>query len=123
MPQQLYWVKEKETGQTFQMHSVDAAEGMALGDYVLIDDPEKELTPEERRSAAVGHRAPGAFPHPELQTPEQRAETRRLVKAQAEGGSGAGSPPLTQAPAIAASNAPAETPSRRSTGPGAHRDS
>ena len=27
MPQQLYWVREKESGQAFQMHSVDAAEG------------------------------------------------------------------------------------------------
>ena len=83
MPQELYWVREKESGQTFQMHSVDAAEGLALGDYELIDDP-STLTMEERQAAAAGHRSTSAAPHPELQTPDQRAETRRLAKEQAD---------------------------------------
>ena len=77
MPQQLFWVREKESGQAFQMHSVDAAEGLALGDYEVIAEPLKDLSSEERTAAAAGMRATGASTHPELQTPEQRAETRR----------------------------------------------
>jgi hypothetical protein len=84
MPQQLYWVREKESGQAFQMHSVDANEGLALGDYELILEPEKELKPEDRAAARSGFGSPGAFPHPELQTPEQRTETRRRVKEEAD---------------------------------------
>lgn len=84
MPQELYWVREKESGLAFQMHSVDANEGLALGDYELITDPEKELKPEERAAARSGFGGPGAFPHPELQTPEQRTETRRLAKEEAD---------------------------------------
>jgi hypothetical protein len=84
MPQELYWVREKESGVAFQMHSVDAAEGLALGDYEVISDPAKDVKPEERQAAAAGMRSVGASPHPELQTPEQRAETRRLAKEEAD---------------------------------------
>jgi hypothetical protein len=69
MPQELYWVREKESGQPFQMHSVDAAEGMALGDYELITDPEKDLKPEERQAARSAMASPGAFPHPNCKRP------------------------------------------------------
>ena len=126
MPQQLYWVREKESGLPFQMHSVDAAEGLALGDYELISDPEKDLKPEERLAAGAGMRSPGAFPHPELQTPEQRVETRRLAKEEADAKAQFISGPLgtpmvipagqsAPAPAApAAARAPA-TPSRSSS--------
>lgn len=124
MPQQLYWVREKESGQAMQMHSVDAAEGLALGDYELITDPAKDLSPEERQAAAAGMRSTMATPHPEMQTPDQRAETRRLAKEQAEAQAQFVSGPLgvpmviqpgqsgpaAHAPASAATRAPATPP-------------
>jgi hypothetical protein len=120
MPQELYWVREKESGQPFQMHSVDAAEGMALGDYELITDPEKDLKPEERQAARSAMASPGAFPHPELQTPEQRAEVRRLAKEQADAAAQFISGPLGvpmvipagQSAPTAAPHAAARTPAR-----------
>jgi hypothetical protein len=118
MPQELYWVREKESGQAFQMHSVDAAEGLALGDYELITDPEKDLKPEDRAAARSGFSSPSGFPHPELQTPEERAETRRLAKEQADAAAQFISGPLGvpmvipagQAAPTAAAGAAARTP-------------
>lgn len=121
MPQELYWVKEKESGQVFQMHSVDASEGLALGDYELVADPEKDIKPEDRQAARNAMGSPGAFPHPELQTPEQRTETRRLAKEQADAQAqfisgplgvpmvipAGQSAPATHAPAASAARAPA----------------
>ena len=57
MPQQLYWVREKESGQTFQMHSVDAAEEVwPLATTRVIGDPRDvsaEGSPVRRRRAAL----------------------------------------------------------------------
>ncbi len=121
MPQELYWVREKESGQAFQMHSVDAAEGLALGDYELITDPEKDLKPEERQAARAGFGGPGAFPHPELQTPEQRTETRRLAKEEADGKAQFVSGPLGTPMVIpAGQSAPAaQAPARAAAAPAA----
>jgi hypothetical protein len=118
MPQQLYWVREKESGQAFQMHSVDAAEGLALGDYDLINDPTHEVDPKERQAAAAAMRSTAGAPHPELQTPEQRAATRAAAKEQADIAAGTHTPPPGMPPAPPPQRQPARNVSPPPPPPG-----
>jgi hypothetical protein len=81
MPQELEVVYEVETGKPVYMHSVDAAEACNLGDYTRLP-PEGHPVPEQELAAAMAQsRGLNTTTHPELQTPEQRAETRRLANA------------------------------------------
>jgi hypothetical protein len=121
MPQQLYWVREKESGRVFQMHSVDATEGMAFGDYEMVPDPTKDVSPEERLAAAAGMRSVAPWPHPELQTPEQKAEVRRMAKEQTEAKARGeevlpGAPPAPPPPPSPPPSEPAAATSRSTSG-------
>ena len=90
MPQDPVTVYSKETGDPFAMHSVDAQEALRLGDYVAT--PPEDVDPQQRAEALARMRSTGATVHPELQTPEEREETRRQANERAEMDAASGRP-------------------------------
>jgi hypothetical protein len=114
MPQNPILVREKEGGQVQYMHTVDASEAMRLGDYAPIA-PNEEVSPEERASAMSRFKTGQATTHPELQTEEEKTETRQ--KANEEAAVFAGLPPGT--PVVV--QAPSERPASRSAQQAAQR--
>ena len=87
MPQNLTLVYDQD-GNPLYMHSIDAAEAVRLGDYTMAPPSGKEPTPEQMQVAQSRIRGMAPNPHPELQTPEQRAETRRMANEEAAAQSG-----------------------------------
>ncbi len=79
MPETFVTVYFRETGEPFHMHSVDAAEAVRIGDYMSEPLSGYNPTPEELANVAARARGIGTATHPELMTPEQRAEHRRLA--------------------------------------------
>jgi hypothetical protein len=79
MPQDMECVYEVATGKPVYMHSVDAAEACTLGDYTRMPPSGHEVTDQERAAAMATSRGMPGTTHPELQTPEERAESRRLA--------------------------------------------
>lgn len=82
MPQELELVYSVETGKPAYMHSVDASEACSLGDYTRMP-PKQEVSDADRAAAMMATRGGVGPVHPELQTPEERAESRRLANAAA----------------------------------------
>jgi hypothetical protein len=83
MPQELEIVFEVATGKPAYMHSVDAAEACSLGDYSRMPPEGKEVSDEDKAKALAASRGMAGVTHPELQTPEQRAEARKAANAAA----------------------------------------
>src|SRR5262245_16714936 len=104
MPQDPMLVYEKETGTPTYMHSVDAKEAVALGDYTFVPTSSKDVSPEERAAARAKFAGMNATVHPELQTEEQRAEAR--AQANEEAALMAGVPPGAQVVVMAPSRSP-----------------
>jgi hypothetical protein len=105
MPQELELVYNVETGEPAYMHSVDAAEAIRLGDYVANPPSGKDPTPEARARAMAAVRGMNSPVHAELQSPEERAERRRVAN---EAAAAALAPPVVvMAPAPAAAPEPA----------------
>jgi hypothetical protein len=73
-----------ETGEPRKFHSVDAREAALLGDYTF-EEPKgsKKPSPEALARASFAMTGGQATPHPELLTPEERAEQRRLANEEA----------------------------------------
>ena len=105
MPQNPVLVYEKESGDAFYMHTVDAAEAVRLGDYTPVPPGGEPPGPEERASAMSRFKTGQGVTHPELQTEEERAEVRR--KANEEAAVFAGLPPGTPIVVQAPSDRPA----------------
>lgn len=118
MPQNPVLVQSKEDGSLTYMHSVDASDALRLGDYEIPD--ESKTDPQARAAALNRMRSMNVNPPPEMQTPEQRAETRRLAneeaKAQAQA-QGAVQEPFGVRQALGAT-----TPSTPPTTPEAHTE-
>jgi hypothetical protein len=121
MPQDPQLVYEKESGTPTYMHSVDAKEAVALGDYTFAPAGGKDVSPEERAAARAKFQGLNATIHPELQTEEQRAEAR--AQANEEAAMMAGIPPGAQVVVMAPSRSPqaraGATPSAPSASSGA----
>ena len=123
MPQELVLMYHVETGEPRKFHSVDAREAALLGDYTF-EEPTgaKKPSPEAMARASFGMTGGQSTPHPELLTPEERAEQRRLANEEA---AKQGVQPVMMvteprvtAPASASEAAPASAARR----PGASRD-
>jgi len=84
MPQNPILVYAKEDGQAAYMHTVDAKEAVALGDYTPAPPDKEGPSPEERASALSRFRTGQGVTHPELQTEEEREKTREEANAKAE---------------------------------------
>ena len=94
-------VYEKEGGAPTYMHTVDAAEAVRLGDYTPAPPGGEQPEPEERASAMSRFKTGQAATHPELQTDEEKEETRRKANEEAAVCSPAyppGTPIVVQAP-------------------------
>ena len=121
MPQDPVLMQSKEDGSLVYMHSVDASDALRLGDYE-IPDPAK-VDPVARAAASNRMRSMNVNPPPEMQTPEQRAETRRLAneeaKAQAQG---AVQEPFGVRQALGAQPAPAAAQATPPATPEAHAE-
>jgi hypothetical protein len=84
MPQNPIMVYAKEDGTATYMHTVDAAEAVRLGDYTPMPPDKDGPSPEERASALSRFRTGQGVTHPELQTDEEREQTREEANAKAE---------------------------------------
>lgn len=115
MPEELVLVYEKESGAPIYMHSIDAREAVQLGDYTQEAPGGKDPSPEEKASAMARTRGLTGSPHPELQTPEERAATRAAANAVAAGETAPAPPPAAPAAAHTSSDAGAAHTSRRSS--------
>lgn len=108
MPQEPVTVYYVADGAPMLMHSVDAQEAMRLGDYTLVP-PGEPASGEALAAAGLQMRLPGSTIHPELQTPEARAKSRREAnEAEAKRAESAGEavpPAVAQALATAPSEA------------------
>jgi hypothetical protein len=113
MPQNPVLVYEKEGGAPVYMHTVDAAEAVRLGDYTPAPPGGEPPDPEARASAMSRFKAGQATTHPELQTEEEKTETRR--KANEEAAVFAGLPPGTPVVVQAPSERPASQTARQAT--------
>ena len=116
MPQNPVLVYEKEGGLPCYMHTVDAAEAVRLGDYTPVPPGGEPPEPEARASAMSRFKTGQAATHPELQTEEEKAETRR--KANEEAAVFAGLPPGTPIVVQAPSERPASQAARQAGGAG-----
>jgi hypothetical protein len=58
------------------MHSIDASEAVRMGDYRYATADEQNAPNEKKATALNRMRNVNVNPHPEMQTPEQRAATR-----------------------------------------------
>jgi hypothetical protein len=81
MPSQPVTVYDPD-GNPVVMHSVDAAEAVGLGDYTYAAPGDKP-DPEKLAAARAKFQGMNAELHPELMTPEQREETRRVANERA----------------------------------------
>lgn len=77
MPDTLVAVCEKESGDLYYMHSVDATEATRLGDYVYVDDRDKQFDDEQRAVARARAKGMGPPPHAEMLSEKDRMEMRR----------------------------------------------
>jgi hypothetical protein len=111
MPQNPVMVYAKEDGTPCYMHTVDAAEAVRLGDYTPAPPGGKDVEPEARASAMSRFRTGQGATHPELQTEEEREESRAKANEQAE--LMAGVPEGAQVVVMAPSKA--DAPTARST--------
>jgi hypothetical protein len=100
VPQEPVIVFYKENGEPYAMHSVDAAEALRLGDYVATP-PQGEHV--DVAVAVSRMRSADATVHPELQTPDEREETRRQANEAAVQSAEASGQPIP--PAVAAATA------------------
>jgi hypothetical protein len=83
MPQNPVLVYEKEGGQPCYMHTVDAAEAVRLGDYTPAPPDKEGPSPEARASAMSRFKTGQGATHPELQTEEEREDTRAKANEEA----------------------------------------
>lgn len=83
MPQELELVYHVESGAPAYMHSVDAAEACSLGDYTRMAPKGHDEDPKAMTAALSQARGMNPVVHPELQSPEERAEHRRVANAAA----------------------------------------
>jgi hypothetical protein len=83
MPQELVLMYHVETGEPKRFHSVDAHEAAQLGDYVYEAPKGKTASPQMLAQADFSMRAAQVMPHPELLSPEERAQQRRLANEEA----------------------------------------
>jgi hypothetical protein len=118
MPQNPIMVYEKESGTPAYMHTVDAAEAVRLGDYTPVP-PGEEPAPEERASAMSRFKTGLGMTHPELQTEEEKQETRRKANEEAEllAGLPPGTPIVVQAPSERPASRAAREAASRSHAP------
>jgi hypothetical protein len=114
MPQNPVLVYAKDGGTPTYMHTVDAAEAIRLGDYTFAPPGKGEVDPEDRAAAMSRFTSGQSAVHPEMQSEEERAETRR--KANEEAAVFAGLPPGT--PIVV--QAPSERPAARAAQQAAH---
>jgi hypothetical protein len=105
MPQELIVMYNIETGEPVAMHSVDAQEASRIGDYTATP-PSGE--PVNVAQALTRMRSGGGTVHPELQTPDERDETRRQANEAAVQQAEASGQPIP--PAVAAATARGGTP-------------
>jgi len=82
MPQAPTLMMEKEGNTLTYMWSVDAKEGAMLGDYTPVP-PDKEISAEERASAMSRFKTGQGMTHPEMQTDDEKEETRRKANEKA----------------------------------------
>jgi hypothetical protein len=115
MPQEPVIVYSVEDGKPIRMHSVDADEAVRLGDYTRTPPGGKDPDPAQLSAAALAMRGLGGPIHPELQTPEERAETRRQANEAAAAAAVAAGQPVPAAVAAAAAPAPAPASTERSS--------
>jgi hypothetical protein len=111
MPDELVMVYSVETGDPVAMHTVDAAEACALGDYTLTA-PDDEVSPEAKALAMARSRGMTGAPHPELQSKEERDRTRQEAN-DAAAAQAAASAALTAAAMAAIAPAAQPTPAAR----------
>lgn len=116
MPQDPVLVVEKDGGQPVYMHTVDASEAIRLGDYVPVP-PGEQVSSEQRASAMSRFKTGQATTHPEMQTPEEKEETRRKANEEAEllAGLPPGTPIVVQAPSDRPASRAAHQAATRST--------
>jgi len=128
MPQNPVLVISTESGEPCYMHSIDASDGLKLGDYRLPTEEEAKSSDPKYAAALNRMRNVNVNAPPEFQSPEERAAIRKAANEeaarvaavqeqyaagesfgvrQALGAPQAGSPPAHPAPAPAA--APAES--------------
>lgn len=75
MPEAPVMVVNIEDSSVCMMHSIDASEGVRLGDYRYAT-LEEQADAQKRMEATARMSSVSATPHPELQTPEERKATR-----------------------------------------------
>lgn len=111
MPQNPVLVYSAEDGTPTYMHTVDASEAVRLGDYTPVPPSSEGPSPEERASAMSRFKTGQGVTHPELQTEEEKQETRRKANEEAEllAGLPPGTPIVVQAP----SDRPAQREARQ----------
>jgi hypothetical protein len=81
MPDNLILMVDVESGQMAYMHSVDASEAAALGDYRPATAEEYAQKTEEKAAAFARTRGGGSPTPPELMSREERQEVRRQANA------------------------------------------
>jgi hypothetical protein len=114
VPQEPVIVYYKENGEPYAMHSVDAQEALRIGDYVATPPQGENI---DVAVAMSRMRSVDATVHPELQTPEEREETRRQANEAAIQQAEASGQPIP--PAVAAATARSGTPRQETQARGA----
>lgn len=114
MPDEKVIVYQADTGEPLAMHSIDAKEAVAIGDYVMAPPGGKELSDDEKGKVLAAHAGVSPQKHPEQMLPEERAAARKQA---AEAAQAAAGTTVTVAPAPPGPAATSSEPARSGGSP------